>query len=96
MHQQQTTFENIVGKGEIACKEQFLLFPQSSQLIQITVYPFVNTFDISLFATELKEPKIDISGKGLRLGSVADIQDQTAEQVQPDLHLMQSWKRRNH
>ena len=23
------TFENIVGKGEIACKEQFLLFPQS-------------------------------------------------------------------
>ena len=28
MHQQQTAFENIVGKEEIACNEQFLLFPQ--------------------------------------------------------------------
>ena len=28
MHQQQTVFENIVGKGEIAHNEQFLLFPQ--------------------------------------------------------------------
>ena len=27
-HQQQTAFENIVGKGEIARNEQFLLFPQ--------------------------------------------------------------------
>ena len=27
-HQQQTAFENIVGKEEIARKEQFLLFPQ--------------------------------------------------------------------
>ena len=28
MHQQQTVFENIVGKEEIAQNEQFLLFPQ--------------------------------------------------------------------
>ena len=28
MHQQQTAFENIAGKGEIARNEQFLLFPQ--------------------------------------------------------------------
>ena len=28
MHQQQTAFENIVGKEETARKEQFLLFPQ--------------------------------------------------------------------
>ena len=27
-HEQRTAFENIVGKGEIARYEQFLLFPQ--------------------------------------------------------------------
>ena len=26
-HQQETAFENIVGKGEIARNKQFLLFP---------------------------------------------------------------------
>ena len=31
-HQQQTAFENVVGKAEIACNEQFLLFPQFSTL----------------------------------------------------------------
>ena len=36
-HQQQTAFENMVGKGEIACDEQFLLFPQCFQLNQITI-----------------------------------------------------------
>ena len=60
MHQQQTAFENIMGKKEIACKEQFLLFPQCFLLNQITVSPFVHIFDIiiSLFAAELEEPKI--------------------------------------
>ena len=54
MHQQQTAFENIVGNGEIAHYEQFLLFPQCFQLNQIIVSPFVNIFDvISLFAAEL-------------------------------------------
>ena len=58
-HQQQTAFENIVGKEEIARYEQFLLFPQCFLLNQKTVYPFVNNFDIiSLFADELEEPKI--------------------------------------
>ena len=28
MHQQQTAFENSMGKKEIARNEQFLLFPQ--------------------------------------------------------------------
>ena len=66
-HQQQTVFENIVGKGEIACNKQFLLFPQCSLLNQIIVSPFVYIFDIiSLFAAEYEEPKIGISGKGLR------------------------------
>ena len=45
MLQQQTDFENIVGKEEIAHNEQFLLFPHRFLL---------NIFDsISLFATEL-------------------------------------------
>ena len=66
MHQQQTAYENIVGKGEIARYEQFLLFPQCFQLDQIIVSPFGHVFDIeSLFDTELEQPKIGILGKGL-------------------------------
>ena len=65
MHQLQTAFENIVGKGEIACNKQFLLFSQCFLLSQIIVSPFVHILDIiSLFDAESKEPKIDISGKG--------------------------------
>ena len=57
-HQQQTAFENVVGEGEIAHKEQFLLFPQCFQLNQI-----VHIFDIiSLVAVELEEPQIGLSG----------------------------------
>ena len=66
MHQQPTAFENIVGKGEIARNEQFLLFPQCFLLNQIILSPFVHIFDIiSLFADEFEEPKVGISGKGL-------------------------------
>ena len=67
-HQQQTAFENIVEKGEIARVKQFLLIPQCFLLNQIIVSPYVHIFYfISLFAAELEEPKIDISGKGLTL-----------------------------
>ena len=67
MHQQQTAFENILGKEEIACNEHFLLVPQCVQLSQIIVSPFFHNFAIiSLFATELEEPKISMSGKGLK------------------------------
>ena len=56
-----TAFENIVGKGEIARNEQFLLFPQCFILKQITVSPFVYIFAIiSLFAAELEKTKIRI------------------------------------
>ena len=45
--------ENIVGKGEIARNEQFLLFPQCFLLNHITVSPLVHMFDIiSLFAAK--------------------------------------------
>ena len=55
-----------MGKGEIARKEQFLLFPQCFLLNQIIASPFVHIFDIiSLFAAEFEGPKIGISGKGL-------------------------------
>ena len=56
MYQQQTGFENIMGKGEIALNEQFLLFPQCFLPTQIIVSPFVHIFDIiSLFAAELEK-----------------------------------------
>ena len=44
-HQQQTPFENIVGKEEIARNEQFLLFPQCFLLNQKMLSPFVNIHD---------------------------------------------------
>ena len=67
MHQQQTAFENIVGKEEIARNEQFLLFPLCFLLNQRILSPLVNSYDIiSLFAAELEEPKIGMGGKGLK------------------------------
>ena len=61
MHQQQTAFENIVGKGEIARNEQFLLFSQCFLLNRIIVSSFVHVFDtISSFTAELEEPKSGI------------------------------------
>ena len=65
MQQQQIAFENIVGKEEIARKEQFLLFPQCFLHNQKLLSLFVNIFDIiSLFAADFEEPKIGVSGKG--------------------------------
>ena len=65
MHQQQTAFENIVGKGEIAHNEQFLHLPQWFLLNQIIVSLFVHIFDIiPLFAAEFKEPKMVHQVKG--------------------------------
>ena len=66
-YQQQTAFENIVGKEEIARNKQFLLFPQCFLLNQKIEFLFVNIFDIiSLFTAEMEEPKIGMWGKGLK------------------------------
>ena len=66
-HQEQTAFENIVGKGEIARNEQFLLFLQCFLLKQIIVSQFVHIFAIiSLFSAEVEKPEIGISGKRLK------------------------------
>ena len=71
-HQQQTAFENVVGKGEIARNKQFLLFPQCFLLSQINISPFVHIFNIKiLFSPELEEPKIGILGKGLTLSQTS-------------------------
>ena len=59
MHQQQTAFENILGKGEIARNEQLLLFPQCFLLNQIIASPFVHIFGVihvSLFAAKFEKP----------------------------------------
>ena len=61
MHQQQTAFENIVGKREIARNEQFLLFQQCFLLNQKIASQLVHIFDlIFLFGSEFEKPKIDI------------------------------------
>ena len=57
-----------MGNGEIARNEQFLHFPLCLLVYQKTVSPFVRISDtISLFAVELDEPKIGVSGKGLKI-----------------------------
>ena len=64
-HQQQTAFENIVGKEEIAHDEQFLLFPMFSTQSENCI-PICQYYDIiPLFAAELEEPKTGMWGKGL-------------------------------
>ena len=66
MHQQETASETIVGKGEIARNEQFLIFPQCFLPNQIIVSPFVHIFNIiSLFAAQFDEPKFGVSDKEL-------------------------------
>ena len=65
MHQQQTAFENIVGKGEIVLISNFSF--SHNVFYSIRYYtPFVHIFDIILlFTAESEEPKFGISGKGL-------------------------------
>ena len=59
-----------MGKGEIARNEQFLLFPQCFFFTQSdNCILFVHIFEIislGLFAPESEEPKIGLSGKGLK------------------------------
>ena len=87
MHQLQTACENIVGKGEIAPNERFLLFPQCFLLNQIIVSAYVHIFDIiSLFAAKLQEPKIGLLGKGLNSPFINADQQMVDFQVQ-DSHI---------
>ena len=66
MHQQQTAFENIVGKEEIARNEQFSSFPTMFSSQSENCIPTCQYFNIiSLFVADLEMPKIGISGKGL-------------------------------
>ena len=57
-----------MGKEEIACKEQRLLFPECLLLNQEIVFQLATINDIKpLFAAELEEPKIGMWGKRLTL-----------------------------
>ena len=58
-YQQQTAFENIVGKEEIAHYEQFLLFPQCFLLNQ-KMYPYLSIFMTSYlyFLMNKKSPNL--------------------------------------
>ena len=78
MHQQQTAFENTVGKGELAHNEQVLLFTLCFLFNQIIVSPFVHIYDIiSLFAAEYEKPKIGISGIVLSSSAVVLLDEMT-------------------
>ena len=56
-----------MGKEEIASNEQFLLFQQCFLHNQIIFLLSVHIFDIiSLIAAEFEDPKIGVSGKGLK------------------------------
>ena len=65
MHEQQTGFENIVGKEEIAHNEQFLLFPPCFLLDQIIV-PSLSIFLTSCIylLPNWKSPKLAYEVKG--------------------------------
>ena len=56
--QQQTVIENIVGKGEIAHDEQFLLFPPCFLLNQIFISTCVHIFDIIYLLLNWKSLKL--------------------------------------
>ena len=64
-HQQQTAFENIVGKEEIAHYEQFLLFPQCF-VLNLIIVPSLSIFLTSYFYLLLnwKSPKLAYEVKG--------------------------------
>ena len=60
-----TSFENTVGKGEIAHYEQFLLFPQCFLPILENFLPFSSNLKLSSANTPgLEESKICCLGKG--------------------------------
>ena len=58
--------KTLLEKEKLLVNDQFPHFQQCFLLNQIIVSSFVHTFDISLFAAELEDPKIGIYGKGLK------------------------------
>ena len=64
-HEQQTAFENIVEKEELAGNEQFLLFPHCFLLNQIPVSLFVHILTPYLhLLLNWKSPKLAYEEKG--------------------------------
>ena len=68
-HLQQTTFENIATKEEIARDEQFLLLPQCFQLYLLFILSFIVIFVV--FFTQCFQSRLlqicrlcEVTGKG--------------------------------
>ena len=57
-------FENTVGKGEIACNEQFLLFPQCLLFGELSAIFIKFKIVVSANSLNLGESKICCLGKG--------------------------------
>ena len=58
-------------KEKMLVKSNFSFFQQYFLLNQMIVSSFAYIFDIkSLFAAEMEEPKINISGKGLKVSKI--------------------------
>ena len=59
------SLENTVGKGEIACNEQFLLFPHNFLFIWMDFLPFSSNLKLlAAYSFNLEESKICRLGKG--------------------------------
>ena len=71
-----------MAQGKNAGNQHFLLFPQCFLLNQIIVFLFVYIFHIiSLFATELEEPKICLWGKVLNVTPKLEIVSESVENI---------------
>ena len=70
-YQQQTAFENIVGKGEIARYEEFLLFPKMFSTNSDNCFTICPHFWHHIFIyCWIETPKIGISDKGLNAAEI--------------------------
>ena len=47
---QKNSFENTVGKGEIACNKQFVLFPTEFSTLMENSLPFSSNFHLQTFS----------------------------------------------
>ena len=64
---QYKSFENTLGKGEIARNEQFLLFPQCFLLFWVTFYHLDQIWNCRLQTLSIWKRRNLLLGKGLRL-----------------------------
>ena len=73
------SFENTVGKGEMACDEQFLLFPQCFQPVWIIFPPFSSNLKLSSANSAVRKSltfvvleKVNVPATGRHLGNTSE------------------------